>query len=1286
MRYVVCLLVGLAVAISSFAADKAPHPRGKAGDKAKATAAQQPADPSDRYANVPKPTVPKEFDVKIVAAAPDIFSPASMAVSPNGDVYIGEDPYNTSDKREMGLGKVMLCRDTNGDGQADQFITFATGLCAPQGMCFVGDTLYVTNAPFLTALRDTNGDGVADQREELITGFGPVPQGLVHHIPSGVRMGIDGFLYVSVGDKGIVKATGTDGRTIQLHGGGVVRVRPDGTMLEVYSHGERNIFDVSISPRMDIFTRDNTNDGDGWWSRVAHIQRNANYGYPSFYVNFQDEMIPCIADYGSGSATGSLFVQDSRWPAPWNNALYTLDWVKGTLYRHDLKPKGATYDINSNDFIKGNAPTDVDMDARGRLYFCDWDRKSWGNSDAKGIISMITPKGMPAQPPMPKLSEASTFQLLDWLAYGSSVWRINAQREIIHRGGGPAYAIGLRSILEHNPSIDARVAAMYTLKETEGEASNETLAKLVNDPAMREHAIRALSNRDDQIASVDPQIFVNATKDANPRVREQAAVALGRLDARYAEALVPLMADPDVMIHHAAMRSLQRMNAFDACIAALKPGTRPELAKGILVVMRGLYSPRVIEALHAYIPAVKDPALQAEAMKSLARLYQTEAPWDGSWWETRPDTHGPYYKAANWAESNRVAAYLGEFVASSNPAIAKAAVAQIGFCRVTEAAPQLAKLAQNPGPLQMEAARAIVQLKADDPAVAAALEKIALDETQDANLRGDAADSLVRVSGDQGFDLLFHIATAIAQQKNPPARVVDAVANGVKMRKAIDALDKMVELTKSDQQPIRAAAAQTIVRVDKPECKAAVEKMWQDNDPKQIDALLTALSRTKKENGEPMLARIRPLLDEKRKETRQAAIAAVAHLEDVPSIPKLVQLAGKYVDQNPALLALADFGPAKVPDDQILPVSKAMVKGTSSLASSDAKDVYSKVLNATNAFLADKRLPQEEVSKLLSQIQLSGVFYEYMTAGPIPVKGDSFAAQMGPEKTPAGPFETITADGKPFAWTKFQVKNSTGAAKLSMPDSSVQYFNATYNASEPGSAIMTFGSDDGLTAWLNGAKILAKNVNRALSVERDQVHVNLKKGANTLLMKVNNNAADSGVFARIRFRAAEFEPGELVAALGDPSIKPDVKQGRHLFEVQGCVKCHTTDPDETPKAPYLGDAGAKYDRNYFVTSILRPSAQIAQGFATQKIVATGDDGKDVEYIGFISKETADDVRLGDASGKVTIVPKSKIKSRTTLPESIMPTGLADKLTVDDFASLVGYLESLKPVKPQTASK
>jgi putative heme-binding domain-containing protein len=128
--------------------------------------------------------------------------------------------------------------------------------------------------------------------------------------------------------------------------------------------------------------------------------------------------------------------------------------------------------------------------------------------------------------------------------------------------------------------------------------------------------------------------------------------------------------------------------------------------------------------------------------------------------------------------------------------------------------------------------------------------------------------------------------------------------------------------------------------------------------------------------------------------------------------------------------------------------------------------------------------------------------------------------------------------------------------------------------------------------------------------------------------------------------------------------------------VQGCIKCHTTDADEAPKAPYLGDAGAKYDRNYFVTSILRPSAQIAQGFQTVQVQVSGTDGPMI-YIGFPVKESADELTLRDITGKVTVIKKSTITARTTLPQSIMPEGLTNSMTLDDFHALIAYLRSLK---------
>ena len=65
-------------------------------------------------------------------------------------------------------------------------------------------------------------------------------------------MGSDGVVVVAPlldQNFGFLQAEGTDGKKLQLRGGGVVRVRPDGTGLELYSRGTRNSCSTRLAPR-----------------------------------------------------------------------------------------------------------------------------------------------------------------------------------------------------------------------------------------------------------------------------------------------------------------------------------------------------------------------------------------------------------------------------------------------------------------------------------------------------------------------------------------------------------------------------------------------------------------------------------------------------------------------------------------------------------------------------------------------------------------------------------------------------------------------------------------------------------------------------------------------------------------------------------------------------------------------------------------------------------------------------------------------------------------------------
>ncbi len=84
-------------------------------------------------------------------------------------------------------------------------------------------------------------------------------------------------------------------------------------------HGMRNIYDVAIDPYMNVFTRDNTNDGGGWNIRFSHQVQSGEYGYPVLFKHFTDKIIPVLVDVGGGSGIGALFMDEPTWPDQYNH-------------------------------------------------------------------------------------------------------------------------------------------------------------------------------------------------------------------------------------------------------------------------------------------------------------------------------------------------------------------------------------------------------------------------------------------------------------------------------------------------------------------------------------------------------------------------------------------------------------------------------------------------------------------------------------------------------------------------------------------------------------------------------------------------------------------------------------------------------------------------------------------------------------------------------------------------------------------------------------------------------
>ena len=64
-------------------------------------------------------------------------------------------------------------------------------------------------------------------------------------------------------------------------------------------------------------------------------------------------------------------------------------------------------------------------------------------------------------------------------------------------------------------------------------------------------------------------------------------------------------------------------------------------------------------------------------------------------------------------------------------------------------------------------------------------------------------------------------------------------------------------------------------------------------------------------------------------------------------------------------------------------------------------------------------------------------------------------------------------------------------------------------------------------------------------------------------------------------------------------------------------------------------------------------------------------------MGFVTNRLSDQIEMRDIAGTVTTLKTSTIANETLLPISMMPAGLANGMSMNDFASLVHYLAAQK---------
>jgi putative heme-binding domain-containing protein len=1232
------------------------------------------------------PKAPDGFKVELVLQAPDIEAPTALCVAPNGDVYFAEDPMDMGGPPTKNLDRIWLLKG----GDPKRKILIADQLWAVMGLEVAGNKLYVVHAPHVTVFT-LDVEGKVKDRKELFDDLGPPVAGVPSfndHIPSGIRMGMDGWLYVSVGDKGIPRMTRKEtdqgsthvaegrwrhvsaGHHISLEGGGVIRFRPDGAGLEVFASGTRNHLDVPLDQDDRIFVRDNTDDGDGWNTRFMYLPPGGFLGYPWAFKQRPTEALPMIHDFGGGSPCGGWVYEDDGLPEKYRGRVFHCEWGQGKVWAVKVAPDGAGFKyVDQVAFldpegtgVKDFRPFTLRPTADGRgFYVTDWGFSGWLQKLKTGRIWKVTYTRDDVRPALRGSDTDSVEQLIRSLDHPAHSERLRAQRALVARGLIAVDPLA-KGFAEGTLSVRAQRHALWVLRELNWLKWPDLALRLTReqDDSLIYNAIRVLGTYDrrDPIANdktaflIAGELITIVDNDSHLPNRLQAAVAMGRvITPKWCRnVLYELGREQDPLVRYALVQTFKQGVDWQEVVRLLKPDNfadRPEAQReGLFLALAEEYDLGAVTLLQR-LAGQKDASIRKRALELLARVGRDRKPYAGTWWGTRPEQQKPPARAVAWQGTPLVRDALLQGLADKAGEVRKAAVAGLLTLNDPSTLEPLTRRFgdETDAETRTDIVRAIAGLQT--PAATEFLGRVLFDAQQPESLRLEAVAGLGKTNVPAGVTSLTR-AAGPDQPELVQVGALEALGN-LKAKSARPACETAL---KSAQAAVRRAAAGALAKL---------------GDPDGATALL-------------------PIVRDKDAAVRVAAIQALGTLEARAAVPALVRAAGDAATEFDAVLALT-----KVPDARAL---TAYLTGLRS-KNAELRQASRAALGAVKAEVApalEQLVKRHEVAAELLP-ELRGIYSSFepilswRLIGPFPNDGKAYPPER--ELKFDAVYDGARAEAKWRSVTGDAHKHGdVNLAALFDPNTDVvAYGYAEIDSASARAAQLLVGSDDSMVVWLNGKKVHEHLTDRGWNFDQDRVPMQLEKGKNQLLIKCGNHGGPweysvgvSGEADRYAFLQGGPQKYDLTAFRDFARKTPgDAERGRKLFlDLKGlaCVKCHALNGQGGQVGPDLAGIALKYKRDDLMTSILEPSKAIAQGYET--IVVTTAQG--TTLTGVFKGETADAVHLMDNEGKTHSVPKKEIEERSFSPVSTMPNGLSDGMTLQDFADLVAFLEARREEK------
>ena len=964
------------------------------------------------------------------------------------------------------------------------------------------------------------------------------------------------------------RSNGTDCRA-----GTIWRCDLDGKNLELIAHNFRNEYEPCVDSFGTVFVSDNDDDGNQQ-TRICHVIPGGNYGYhprgrgETHWHEEQPGVVPKILRTFFGSPTGICVYEGKLLPRKYQGQLLHTDAGPRHLRAYHLSPRGASYAVEREDMVTSSdnwfRPSDVCVAPDGSVFVADWYDPGVGGHGmgdiTRGRIYRLAPTG--SKPAVPKVDLESKRGVLAALASPALSVRYMAMARLAGMKRADAVKLLEPAATQKEDAI-LRARAVWQLARILGPdgAATRALTALFDDPDPRFQVLGLRVARDFlgyDAAGLAARVDELIRKKAGPAVlREGLIVLRDQEPARVKNTLYALMKQYDgkdrfylasvgiAVGHHDAKRREAILGDFDRQFA-----TWDDRVAGLVWELR---PPRVLPLLEkrladnslgaeqrARIVDILATSQDRDAGKALLGLLKTDLPAavrDRILESMRLYLPGRWKSLENSPEMNQAldtlldrpatrVAGLGligvagradrldrvlRLAKNKDEAVAvrKAAIATLGQLRTAGSTQGLAELLRAaPAALQPEVASALGELAkaprggggAVTKQAVAALQAVVTDDTAAAALRQAGVTALT--AGRPGSVWLLELQK---KGKLPDALVVSAgrlLRNSPYVDLRNRALIAFPPPGKLDLKKLPSLQALAVRKGDAARGKRLFAASATGN-------LLCLKCHTVRGQG----GQIGPDLSViGKKASRENLFESILYPSKAIAdqfatwtveTSKGLSISGLIVEDNKNVVVLRDAEgrDTRVPTRTI----EKRARGTKSLMPDDlAAHLSEDELVDLVEYLFGLKTPALAVDTwhIAGPFDNGAGLEGLDRAFPPEKKLDLTAEYQG--KFGKVSWRTVKADHK--GYVDLQAFFAPRSSQI------VSYLTREVISPADQEATILLGSDDGAKLWVDGKLIHTARVTRAAAPEQDRVKVKLKKGSNTILLKINNGDGPHGFY------------------------------------------------------------------------------------------------------------------------------------------------------------------------------